>query len=103
MNESCRRRQDERYGASSDADAPSEVTQKQPDGLHIILMKSVKITQKEEGSGPPLSILSPALPNGSDIGHRLICDGHKAMMLVPVKQLIQRINIVIIVFVSFSQ
>ena len=39
MNESCRRRQDERYGASSDADAPGEVTQKQLDELHIALVK----------------------------------------------------------------
>ena len=37
MSESCRRRQDERYGACSDADAPSQVTQKQLDELHIAL------------------------------------------------------------------
>ncbi len=42
MNESCRRRQDERYGATSDADAPSEVTQKQLDELHIALVPEEK-------------------------------------------------------------
>ena len=59
--------------------------------------------QKEEGRRPPLLLLSPALPYGSGIGHRLICNGHEAMTLMPVKQLIQRIHIALIAFVSFSQ